>query len=40
MWVNPVLVGVIGTLIVELIVAVGISIWRNDDENDNDKSNK
>ena len=40
MWVNPVLVGVIGTLIVELIVAVGISIWRNDDENDNDKGNK
>ena len=40
MWINPILVGVIGTLIVEVIIVIGISLWRNKDENDNDKGNE
>ena len=40
MWINPILVGVIGTLIVEVIIVIGISLWRNEDENDNDKGNE
>lgn len=28
MYVNPVLVGVLGTLFVEVLIIVGIAIWR------------
>lgn len=28
MYINPVLVGVLGTLLVELVLIIGYSIWR------------
>ena len=30
MYVNPVVVGVVGTLIVELLIVIGLVIWKYD----------
>lgn len=29
MYVHPVIVGVIGTLLVELVILIGLAIWKN-----------
>lgn len=40
MYINPILVGVLGTLLVETVLIVIISLWRNRDENNDNEGNK
>lgn len=40
MYINPILVGIIGTLLVETVLIFIISFWRNNNENNDNEGDK
>lgn len=40
MYINPILVGVVGTLLVEIVLISIVALWRGKYENNDNKGNK